>query len=202
MRFLHAAGFAVLAIDFQAHGMSGGEIITIGALESFDVRASVDWLRSRLPSEKIGAIAISLGGAAALVGEAPLDVEALALESVYPDIERATSNRFRMYLGPLGAPASRFALSAGGRALGVDPEFLRPVDAVRDFRGAVFVLSGDRDKPTPIAEAIELFDGANEPKRFWAVGGAGHVDLHAYAGQEYERRMLEFLSPVLASDEY
>ena len=72
MRFLNREGFATLAIDFQAHGMSEGRFITVGARESFDARAAAQWLRARLPKEKIGVIAISLGGAAALIGDEPM----------------------------------------------------------------------------------------------------------------------------------
>jgi hypothetical protein len=50
----------------------------------------------------VGAVAITLGGAAALVGDEPLNVDALALESVYPDIRRATVNRFAFFLGRFG----------------------------------------------------------------------------------------------------
>ena len=57
-----------------------------------------------LPGEKIGAIGSSLGGAAALLGPHPLPVDALVLESVYPDIGAATGNRIRAVLGwPIGA---------------------------------------------------------------------------------------------------
>ena len=38
--FLHALGYSVLAIDFQAHGESVGTRITVGAIESWDVVAA------------------------------------------------------------------------------------------------------------------------------------------------------------------
>ena len=136
MRFLNREGFATFAIDFQAHGMSQGRFITLGARESFDARAAVQWLRERLPGEKIGVIAISLGGAAALIGDEPMRVEALALESVYPDIFRATRNRFRFFLGPLGEPFTRAALLCGEIALGVKPESMRPARRDRQNLGA------------------------------------------------------------------
>ena len=52
MRFLSREGFATLAIDFQAHGMSEGRFITVGARESFDARAAAQWLRARLPERE------------------------------------------------------------------------------------------------------------------------------------------------------
>jgi uncharacterized protein len=38
-----------------------------------------------------------------------------------------------------------------------------------------------------------MFAAAPEPKEFWLVPGAAHVDLHAAAGPEYELRVLAFL---------
>ena len=193
MRFLHTEGFATLAIDFQAHGMSEGRLITLGARESDDARAALAWLRHRLPDEKIGVIAISLGGAAALVGDTPMAVDAMALESVYPDIFRATLNRFRFVLGPLAGPLTRFALSCGETALGIDALRLRPIEDIARVGAPLFVLSGSSDRWTPIKETRELFARAAAPKLLWEVEGAGHVDLHDFAPAEYRRRMLAFL---------
>jgi len=198
MRFLNREGFATLAIDFQAHGMSEGRYITLGARESFDARAALAWLRARLPDEKIGVIAISLGGAAALVGDTPLAVDALALESVYPDIVRATRNRFRFFVGPLGDPLSRAALACGEIALGVDRQRLRPIDGIERVSAPVFILSGARDPWTPIEETRELFARATAPKTLWEVPAAGHVDLCDFAPNEYRRRMISFLTEALA----
>src|SRR5215510_2529914 len=97
-RLFHAEGFAVLVFDFQAHGESTGTRITFGHREGQDASAAIAYLRTRLPDERIGAIGSSLGGAAALLAPAPLDVDALVLEAVYPDIGTATTNRIRAVL--------------------------------------------------------------------------------------------------------
>jgi uncharacterized protein len=101
-QILQRAGYSVLLFDFQAHGESPGSHITMGYLESADARAAVDYVRSRAPGQFIGAIGVSLGGAAALLGADPLPVDALVLEAVYPDIEAATANRLSIRLGKLG----------------------------------------------------------------------------------------------------
>ncbi len=62
-RFLSHAGYAVLLVDFQAHGESTGEHITFGYLESRDAQAAVRFLRANAPDEKIGVIGVSMGGA-------------------------------------------------------------------------------------------------------------------------------------------
>ncbi|THD42626.1 MAG: alpha/beta fold hydrolase [Bradyrhizobium sp.] len=198
MRFLNRAGFAILAIDFQAHGMSEGRTITLGARESLDARAALAWLRARLPDEKIGVIAISLGGAATLIGDEPFAADALALESVYPDIDRATRKRFRRFVGPLAESFTRAALACGETAFGIDRRKLRPVDAIGGVSAPIFILSGARDPWTPIEEARELFACAQPPKILWEVAGAGHVDLYDFAPDEYRRRMVAFLTESIS----
>ena len=57
--FLHALGYSLLAIDFQAHGESPGKHITVGDLESWDVVAASEYLHRALPEERVGAIRIA-----------------------------------------------------------------------------------------------------------------------------------------------
>jgi fermentation-respiration switch protein FrsA (DUF1100 family) len=192
MRFLNAAGFAVLAFDLQAHGESGGRLITFGRLESLDARAAIQWLRARLPGERIGAVGISLGGAAALLGPEPLAVDALVLEAVFPDIERATINRVVERVGGLGRLAGPLILRIGALATGLDPAALRPIEAIGAVAAPILVMAGTADPRTTIAETRELFDRARPPKDYWEVAGAGHVDLCDFAGADYRRRLLAF----------
>jgi alpha/beta superfamily hydrolase len=60
---LYANGFSILMIDFQVHGESPGEHITIGYLEQYDVKAAVGFARKLHPNESVGMLGISLGGA-------------------------------------------------------------------------------------------------------------------------------------------
>ena len=205
-RLLHERGFAVLLFDFQAHGESPGRRITFGHLEGRDAAAAVAFLRRRLPGERIGAIGISLGGAAALLGPLPLPVDALVLESVYPDIDAALTDRLRASLGPvlgtlftpLLTPLFETLLPP---ILGVTLDDLRPIDRIGGVAAPVLVASGTEDRHTPIGEARALFDQAPQPKLFWAVPGAAHVDLEAFAPAEYGRIVFPFLAEYLQRPE-
>jgi fermentation-respiration switch protein FrsA (DUF1100 family) len=205
-RLLSEVGFSVLLFDFQAHGESAGTRITFGQLEGLDAGAAVAFVRRRLPGERIGAIGASMGGAAALLGPAPLPVDALVVESVYPDIETAVADRIRstlgLYLGPrfaswLAPPLDALFDRLLPPVVGIDPVKLRPIDHIAEVTVPIFVASGESDTHTTIAEARSLFDRAREPKTFWAVPGAGHIDLEAFAPQEYRRRVLPFLVKAL-----
>jgi pimeloyl-ACP methyl ester carboxylesterase len=197
-RLLNAAGFSVLLFDLQAHGESTGDRITFGRREALDARAAVAYMRERLPGERVGAIGTSLGGAATLLGPGPLNVDALVLESVYSEIGRATANRIRVVLGQalggvVAEPAARLMELLLAPILDVRPSDLRPIDHIVEVTAPVLVASGTRGTRTTIEEAAALFARAPQPKSFWAVEGAGHVNLEAFAPEEYRRRVLPFL---------
>jgi fermentation-respiration switch protein FrsA (DUF1100 family) len=201
-RLLKAVGFSVLLFDFQAHGESTGTRITFGRLEGLDAAAAVAFVRHRLPEERVGAIGTSLGGAAALLGPGPLPVDALVLEAVYLDIGTAIDNRIRAVLGPaVGAvvaqPVAYLFELLLPPFVGARPADLRPIDHIVRVTAPLLVASGTRDDRTTIAEAKAMFDRAAEPKQFWAVDGAGHVDLERYAPEEYRQRVLPFLAEWL-----
>ena len=197
-RMLRENGVSVLLFDFQAHGESAGRRITFGHLEALDAAAAVAFARERVPEERVGVIGISLGGAASLLGTGLLPVDALVLESVYPDIDAALSNRLRAHLGPLiGAvftpvltPLFKLLLPP---ILGVGPAQLRPIDRIAAVTAPVLIASGTVDAHTPLSEAEALFARAREPKQFWAVAGAGHVDLELHDPEGYRRTVLPFI---------
>jgi uncharacterized protein len=196
---LHQQGFAVLLFDFQAHGASPGRAITFGHLEALDAQAAVSFVRRRLPEERIGVIGVSLGGAAALLMPGPAKLDALVLESVFPDLRSALINRLRIYLGPamgralapILAPMFRLLMRA---VLGVRATRLRPIDHIAGVMAPVLIASGTRDRSTTIEEARTLFQHAVEPKQFWAVDGAGHINLERYNPAAYWRVVLPFIT--------
>jgi len=197
-RLLADRGTAVLLFDFQAHGESTGQRITFGKLEALDAAAAVRFVRERAPGERVGAVGISLGGAAALLGPVPLQVDVLVLESVYPTVDAALDNRLRAALGgvvgPVGAPvlAPLFKLLLPP-ILGVRTEELRPMDRIGEVRAPVLVASGTVDDRTTLAETHGLFARVQAAGEFWAVPGAGHVDLERFDPEGYRRVVLGFL---------
>ncbi|HEY4304926.1 MAG TPA: alpha/beta fold hydrolase [Gemmatimonadaceae bacterium] len=199
-RFLHDAGFTVLAPDFQAHGESPGEHTTFGALESLDAAAALAFIRAKEPHERVGVIGVSMGGAAALLGPGPLDANAFVLESVYPTIRQATSDRLGTWFGPfggLGRTLTPAVIHLVSKDIGVREAQLQPIDNIGRLHAPLLLLAGTADPYTPIAEAESLYAHAPSPKSYWAVPGAGHEDLHAFDRAGYERRVGGFLEREL-----
>jgi len=187
-------------IDLSAHGESTGEQITLGLKEQFDVEAAVVYAREQHPDAPVALIGISLGGAAALLAST-LEIDALVLESVFPDVRTAVCNRCCDALGPLGMIPGWLLLAQLEPRLGVRPSQLCPIDYVGRAGCPVMVLSGGEDRHTTVEETERLFDAAPEPKELWIVPGAAHIDLHRFAPEEYERRVQLFLAEHLAGQD-
>ncbi|HEX5075466.1 MAG TPA: alpha/beta fold hydrolase [Gemmatimonadaceae bacterium] len=198
-RFLHALGYAVLMPDFRAHGESSGNHTTFGALEARDAHAAACLLHTLAPHERVAAIGVSLGGAAALLGQKPLPVDALVLESVYPTIDQAAKNRLHAWLGPIGSWIAPSLVRSLEPTVGVKPAELRPIDRIAEVRVPVLMAAGSADPYTPMDESKALFERLAQPKEFWAVNGATHEDLYDYAPAEYRRRVGGFLQRTLGS---
>lgn len=191
-RFLNRAGYSVLLFDFQAHGESTGKHITFGSLESKDAQAAVHFLRTTAPNEKIGVIAVSMGGAASILAEPSLNADAFVFEMVYPTINEALTNRITSRLGGWSRILSPVLLPQLRLQTGINPSHLRPIDHIKRINAPKLFIAGANDRYTPLEESRALYETANDPKEFWVVPGAGHVDAHSAARVEYEQRILEF----------
>lgn len=192
-RFLNKNGYSVLLFDFQGHGESQGKQVTFGYLESFDANAAFDFLKNKLTNKTIGVIGVSLGGAAALLGHVVNgNADALVLEGVYPTIEEAVANRLIIQFGSIGEYFVPLLTLQLRPRLGFGARELRPIEKIAHTKGAVFVINGSIDKHTTLSEAKRLYDNAHEPKEFWAVEGAAHIDIYKYKAEEYQNRILYF----------
>lgn len=192
-RWLHGQGYGVLLIDFQASGESSGRWITFGAHEASDAVAATAYLRSRSLDERIAVIGTSMGGAAALLAEPPLPVNAMVLEQVYPDIQHAVEDRLRLHLGG-GVGLVPWMLRWLAWRTGVHAESLRPIAPIAHITVPKLIIAGSADQHTLLAESMAMYQTAASPKELWVVRGAWHVDLYRYDPVDYERRVGEFLA--------
>jgi uncharacterized protein len=193
-RFLNSLGYAVLLIDLPGQGASTASFVTFGLREADGVRAALEELRRRAPGQRIGVIGVSLGAASLVLCRDCPPVDAVVLESMYPTIEEAVANRLRMRLGPAGGPLSALLLWQLPLRLGIRPDALHPIKYVAKVKAPVLIAAGSADLHTTLAETERLFAAAAQPKALWVVEGAAHVNLHAYAPAEYERRIGAFLA--------
>lgn len=195
--FLHASGYSVLLVDLQGHGESGGDRITFGYREADGVKAAIEYLRDTAPEEKIAVIGVSLGAAAFTLSGTTPPPSAVILESMYPTIVEAVSDRLQIRLGSAGEVIAPLLLLQLPLRLGIGTDDLRPIDHIGSIGAPLLLVSGTQDHHTTVKETQRLYEAAKEPKELWLMEGAAHVDLHAFSPLAYEKRITDFLGKYL-----
>jgi len=61
-------------------------------------------------------------------------------------------------------------------------------------------IAGANDDYTKIDESRAIVAAAAEPKELWVINGAKHEDLLQFAGQDYQKRILQFFDRYLRKD--
>ncbi|HEX7652757.1 MAG TPA: alpha/beta hydrolase [Verrucomicrobiae bacterium] len=199
-RYFSKAGYTVLLFDFQAHGESPGNQLTLGDRESHNATAAVAYLHEQVPGEKIGVVGMSLGAASVLLAEPPLPVQTMVLESSYPTIQDAVRDRMVERMGSPGRWITPLLTCQMRPRLGFGPDHLRPIDHVAKITVPKFFIAGTADQLTTLAESQALYDAAAEPKQSWWVAGAGHEDMHDFSRHEYEEKVGAFLGRYLRAE--
>jgi pimeloyl-ACP methyl ester carboxylesterase len=188
-------GYGSLLFDSRAHGESGGDTATWGFRESYDVREAITFALAQPGVARIAVLGFSVGASAVsrAAAEDPR-VRAIILHATWTSLreENAFKTKKRGSVG-------RVPALWGYRWSGVDVNAVSPIDDVPRFapRPLLMIAAMD-DEDTPPAVMDRLFAAAHEPKEIWHEPGVGHGGYVAGAPDEYERRVIGFLSRALA----
>lgn len=165
----------VLLFDYRGYGRSEGSPDEEGTYR--DARAAWRWLRARGHGrDRVVLFGESLGSAVALQLAIEGEARALVLESPFtsiPDMVRAVF--------PFLPVSSLMRTQYDNLA------------KVPRLRMPLLVLHGDRDEVVPFRQGQRLFEAAPEPKRLYAIPGAGHNDTYLVGGEPYWRVWHDFL---------
>ncbi|PCK08213.1 MAG: alpha/beta hydrolase [Alteromonadaceae bacterium] len=191
-QMLYESGYSSVLIDFQAHGESTGDRMTIGYLEKYDVLAAIEYATTHHVNEPVAVIGMSLGGASTLLA-APQNIDALIIESAYPDIRAAVHNRVKAKLGFLSWIPAEILLAQLKPRLGFNISELSAIENIDALNCPIFIISGSDDMHTTETETRQIYSRANEPKQLWIVKGAAHEDIYKKTPTQYKERVLGFL---------
>jgi len=198
MQVLRDRGLRSLAIDFRAHGESGGDRTTFGWDERKDVFAAIRYARKRWPKDKLGAWGMSMGGAAILLAhEETTKLDAVVLEEVYSSIETAFENRFRMRLPGFLLPLAFGVRHCAQWRIGVSAEELAPVRWLPQFAPERVLLARGRLDRNVTAVEFQRQVAALPGATVRYIDGLGHTDLFAHGGRDYREAVLGFLEARL-----
>jgi fermentation-respiration switch protein FrsA (DUF1100 family) len=177
LRLLHdELGVSVFIFDYRGYGRSEGSPSEQGTYR--DAEAALAYLLSRsdVDPERIVYFGRSLGSAVAVELATRRPPFALILESPFTSMADLVRHHYR-FLPATGLIRTKYdSLSKIGKV-----------------RARLLVLHGDQDDIVPFEAGKRLFEAANEPKRFYAIRGAGHNDTYMVGGREYFRALREFV---------
>jgi len=177
LREMIAAGSSVLILDYRGYGKSEGRPTERGLYRDAD--AAYDHLIGMgygpsqivVHGESLGsAVAADLAGrrpCAGLILECPFISLSDMAGKIVPLIGRLFASGFNTRRKVAGVHAP------------------------------VLIVHGDRDRTIPYAMGRAVFEAANEPKSFWTVEGATHVDIVEAAGPLYRAQLQAFYQSIL-----
>ena len=192
----HAAGFNILMFDFRAHGRSSGRLTSVGALESRDVHAAIDFALAK-GSQSVGLIGFSMGGRAAVLG-APYPPAVKAVISDGSPVRLITAVTQDLLLRKI-PPAlcrllARMVLVGASVLTGVNLYRNDLLNAAHDLSGTpVLFIHGELDRYTTPAELKSLMQLVGPRARLWSVPEAKHRNIEDTRPAEYLEQVLTFM---------
>ena len=176
-------GVNVSIFDYRGYGRSEGRASERGIY--LDAEAAIEYVVSRgdvNPEKELLLFGRSLGASVAVEMATRYQARALILESPFTSI-RAMAKSAYPYL-PVGILTSLIQARYDS------------LSKIGNARTSLMVLHGDIDEIVPIELGRELFDAANEPKRFYAIEGAGHNDTYVIGGHDYFEALGSFVQDL------
>ncbi len=194
-KFYVENGFNVLTPDLRATGSSGGDIISFGWNERYDLLACVDFLKEN-GMEKIAVHGMSLGAATIVYSfqENP-NYDFVVLESCYDNITNALKNRVDKYPIPSFAfyPMTKFT----EMRVEASSEDLSPENYIGLNKSPMFILAGDSEIRVKKKETEKLFSKCNSvTKHLHFFKNAHHEDFMNRYEEEWKAEMKNWLSKM------
>lgn len=189
--WLPARGYNVFLFDYRGYGLSQGTPSLEGAVMDFN--AALDKLLARQSAQHLPIIVFgqSLGGAIAIYGTAvspaKTSINAIIVESTFASYRELTQDKLSNFFltWPFQYPLS-FLM----------PDDYSPIHVVQQLPAVpLLVIHGDADQIVPIEQGKALYAAANEPKQFWEIPKAGHIQ--AFRSEAYRDKLILYLQTVL-----
>lgn len=173
-------GANLFIFDYRGYGRSEGKPSEKGMYS--DGEGALEYLRSREDIDQDGLVLFgrSLGGC--IVAELAMShrAKAVIMESSFTSVDAMSRHK---------RPAIAFFIPS---RLLVWSRF-DSLSKMSRIHSPVMIVHGDKDVTVPIHMGRELFEAANEPKRFYEIKGATHDDTHMVGGENYFKALREFI---------
>ncbi len=189
-------GYSVLLPDSRAHGASGGEFVTYGLLEKYDVIAWANWMK-RAGCGKLYALGESLGAAVLIQAAAVQPIfSAIVAECPYADLREVAEYRVSGMgrLPPIVARAIvGSSLLYAAWVYNLDLRRVSPVDSIGRASTPILLIHGLGDVLTPPYNSVRLAK-ADPRDPLWLVPKAQHTEASLAEPEEFRKRVLNWFA--------
>ena len=198
MPYFYGKGFSFLLIDHRAHGKSGGEYITYGVYERYDLQNWVNFAVEKFGSDaQILLHGISMGAATVLMAsglELPKNVKAIIADcgftSPHDIFVRVLDYSFHARPFPLLNIAGAMAKKKAN----FDFKGASTIDAMKKNTLPVLFVHGEDDDFVPIEMSERNYEACKAEKAFVRIKGAMHACSYLVEKETCEREMDAFLA--------
>lgn len=195
-RSIHEGGFATFLFDMSGSGLRKGEPVTFGYKERWQMMDAANCLRSRddVDATRIGALGVSMGGAATLLAAAEdPGIKAVVADSSYADLFGMVRPGISAFISPRALFLAPMIVRCAEAMLGMKSGEVRPDEAAARLGDRpLFVIHGDCDSLTDPHSAHRLYEAASGPRELWVVPECGHAYAPILAPDEYKQRVNGF----------
>lgn len=208
--------YNLFLFDFRYLGGSGGTYSTAGAKEVEDLKAAIQYLKSRglaaplgpaepndVGRDEFGVWGFSMGGAVALMTalEAP-EIKAIVSESSYASLDRMALELYRIPI--LKYPLAYLTNLWAKIFLGIDLKKISPAESAKTLAISVLVVHSKNDEVIPFKNALLIQESLknNSKAEFWfSVNGgppskdgqgASGGEMHGQFGKTYQEKIKKF----------
>ena len=196
--------YNLLYFDFRGSGESGGNMSTIGYLETRDFDAAYKFLKDNKDgyADSIAVFGSSVGASVAIYGAAKYpEIKGIALDSAFLSLHNVVSNWCRANLR-IFVPFVSLAIYFLRRRLKTDPENYSPKFNAEKLSCPALFIFGDNDRLIPAADRDELFRLCGSPdKEVFVINGATHTKCAETGGVLYRNKISDFFAKVFPAKE-
>ncbi len=196
--YLHKNQCNLLLIEQRCHGESGGNLISYGIRERFDILTWLDWLEDNHPGLPVYLCGVSMGAATVLMASGlPIAgrVAGIIADCGYSDPKEIVKLTLKKSIRGFSGPT----LAAVNLNCKLKDKFTfgdySPIEALTsNTEIPCLFIHGDADKLVPWRMSMENYYACQAPKDILIVSGAAHAMSFVVNPEAYKKKLMEFFA--------
>ena len=196
--FLHDHACNLLFIDQRSHGESGGDLISYGITERYDVLSWIEWVEQHHSGLPLYLCGLSMGASTVLMTAGlPIAgrVQGILADCGYSTPREIVSLALKKNIGGLAAPTlAAINLNCKLRE-GFTLKDYTPIEAMTaNTEVPCLLIHGDADTVVPWRMSLENYYACRAPKELLIVSGAAHGMSFLVDPERYKQTVLKFFT--------